>query len=70
MTPADLAAWRQHMGYTQAQAAAALGVQPVTYQEWERGARFRDGRPVEIDRRTALACAALAAGLPCWTPDL
>src|SRR5574337_1954036 len=41
----------------------ALGVRLATYQEWERGARFADGRPVQIDRRTALACAALAAGL-------
>lgn len=63
MTPADLAAWRQGMGYTQRAAAEAFGVRLATYQEWERGARFADGRPVEIDRRTALACAALAAGL-------
>lgn len=51
------------MGYSQRAAAEALGVRLATYQEWERGARFADGRPVQIDRRTALACAALAAGL-------
>ena len=67
MTPADLAAWQAHMGFTQRQAAAALGVTLPTYQEWRRGARFKDDAPVEIDRRTALACAALAAGLPEWT---
>lgn len=63
MTPTDLSTWRHRMGYTQRDAALALGVQPVTYQEWERGARFRDERPVTIDRRTELACAAIAVGI-------
>lgn len=63
MTPTDLASWRHRMGYTQREAAAALGVQLPAYQQWERGARFRDARPVVIDRRTELACAALAAGI-------
>ena len=67
MTPADLAAWELHMGYSQRQAAEALGVTLPTYQQWRRGARFKDDAPVEIDRRTALACSALAAGLPEWT---
>ena len=67
MSPADLAAWELHMGYSQRQAAEALGVTLPTYQQWRRGARFKDDVPVEIDRRTALACAALAAGLPGWT---
>ena len=69
MTPADLAAWQVLMGFTQRQAADALGVTLPTYQEWRRGARFRDGAPVEIDRITALACAALAAGLDEWPPE-
>ena len=68
MTTADLAAWRQHMGYTQRAAAAALGVTLATYQRLERGAEWADGAAVTIDRRTALACAALAAGLPEWSP--
>lgn len=63
MTPADLATWRTQMDMTQRQAAEALGVTPTTYQRMERGADFTTGKPVEIDRRTALACAALAAGL-------
>jgi transcriptional regulator with XRE-family HTH domain len=67
MTSADLLAWRKHMGYSQRTAAEALGVQLPTYQEWERGARFADGRPVEIDRRTGLACGALAAGVGEWS---
>ena len=68
MTTADLAAWRQHMGYTQRAAAAALGVTLATYQRLERGAEWAGGAAVTIDRRTALACAALAAGLPEWSP--
>lgn len=67
MSPADLATWELHMGYSQRQAADALGVTLPTYQQWRRGTRFKDDSPVEIDRRTALACAALAAGLPGWT---
>lgn len=66
MTPADLAAWREHMAYTQREAAAALGVTLATYQRLERGAEWTNGAPVAIDRRTALACAAIAAGLTPW----
>lgn len=69
MTPTDLSAWRAKMGYTQRDAAAALGVQLTAYQQWERGARFRDARPVVIDRRTELACAALAAGITAYAPS-
>lgn len=67
MTPADLAAWREHMAYTQRQAAAALGITLATYQRLERGAEWTDGAAVTIDRRTALACAAIAAGLSEWS---
>ena len=33
------------------------------YQAMERGRSWGTGRPVPIDRRTALACAAVRAGL-------
>ncbi len=66
MTPSDIKAWREAMQYTHRQAAEALGVQLVSYQRMERGADFASGKPVSIDLRTALACAALAAGLPPW----
>lgn len=66
MTPSDLAAWRAHVGMSQRTAAKALGVSFSTYQQWERGASFRDGTPLLPDLRTALACAALAAGLAPW----
>ena len=68
MTPADLAAWRERMAFTQRQAAAALGITLPTYQRLERGAEWADGAPVAIDRRTALACAALAVRLDEWSP--
>lgn len=66
MTPDDLAAWRAHMSYSQRDAAAALGVTLATYQRLERGAGWADGKPIAIDRRTALACAAIASGLDEW----
>lgn len=60
MTPADLRAWQASMGYdTYAIAAAALGVSRATYARWLAG-------PGNVPRTTALACAALAAGLGPW----
>ena len=59
MTSDDLRAWQAAMGYTYAQAHAALGISSATY------ARMLSGSgPIEL--RTALACAALAAGLKPW----
>lgn len=69
MTPADLAAWRAHMGYSQRAAARALGMSLPGYQRMERGADFATGKPVEIDRRTALACGAIAAGIGEYQPQ-
>ena len=68
MKSSDIKAWRESMQYSQRQAAAALGVQLVSYQRMERGADFATGKPVAIDLRTALACAALSAGLKPWQP--
>lgn len=59
MTPNDLRAWQVHIGYSYAQACAALGVASSTY------ARMLSSE-AKIDRRTALACAALAAGIEPW----
>ncbi len=47
------------MRYTYATAAAALGVSRATYARWLAG-------PGDVPRTTALACAALAAGLGPW----
>ena len=43
--------------------AEALGMSLKNYQQLERGTNFETGKPVTIDTRTALACAALRAGL-------
>jgi DNA-binding XRE family transcriptional regulator len=56
MTPDDLRAWQAHMEYTYDTASKALGVARSTYATWVNGQR-------EIDLRTALACAAIAANL-------
>lgn len=55
--------WRETMGWTQAQAAAALGISVPTYQRHELGKNLQTGQAVEPDLRTRLACAALLAGL-------
>lgn len=69
MTSADLIAWQAQMGFTQAQAAQALGVSLAAYKDWVRGVSRNSGRPVLIDRRTGLACAALAAGIDEYAAD-
>lgn len=69
MTHDNIKAWRTSMGYSQHAAAEALGVTPTTYQAMERGTSFATGKPVVIDRRTALACAAISAGLAPWDQE-
>jgi transcriptional regulator with XRE-family HTH domain len=59
MTADDLKVWRQTMGLSQRAAAAALGVSSRIVERWECGVN-------RIDLRTALACAALHAGLAPW----
>ena len=59
MTPADLRAWQAHMGYTYDTAAAALGISRSGFAKLLAGDH-------PIDKRTALACAALAGGLKGW----
>ena len=66
MTPDDLRAWQASLGYTYDTAAQALGVNRSTYADWVAGQSRTTGRPITIDRRTALACAAIAAGLGEW----
>lgn len=62
MTADDLRAWQAHMGLSQRAAADALGVTHAAYSAWVLG-------KTPIDLRTALACAALAAGLKPWGAD-
>jgi predicted transcriptional regulator len=69
MTPADLRAWRTNMGITsQDKAAELLGMSSSNYKDLEGGVRRTSGAVIEqLDKRTALACAALAAGLREWS---
>lgn len=66
MSPTEFHVWRKHMRFSQRTAAQALGVTLATLQAWERGRSFQTDKPVQIDRRTALACAALAVGIEEW----
>lgn len=59
MTPTDLRAWQASMGYTYETAAIALGMSRSGYAKLVGG-------QAGIDKRTALACAAIAAGLGEW----
>ena len=63
MTAADLRAWALRLGYTYDQAASALGISRSTYADLVNGINRTTGEPKLIDRRTALACAAIEAGI-------
>ena len=66
MTPEDLRTWQAHMGYTYDTAAQALGVSRSSYADWVAGRSRTTGKPIQISRLAALACAALAAGIQPW----
>lgn len=68
MTPDEFKAWMTQLKLTKISAALALGVSEATIADWMRGVSRTTGKPVAPDRRTALACAALAAGLEAWPP--
>lgn len=57
MTPKSLTAWRDRLGLNKSQAAKALGLSRNGLEAYEKG-RTR------IPHYIALACAALAYGLP------
>lgn len=61
MTTAQLQAWQKRLGYTNADAAEALGMSLSGYMQQRLGVHRTRGTPVEIDKRTALACIALEA---------
>ncbi len=63
MTSDDLVAWQTQMHLTPPKAASALGVTYATYRDWLAGKSRNTGKPVVISLTTALACAALVAGL-------
>lgn len=55
--------WRESMGFSQRDAALALGLALKNYQFLEWGMNRERGTPVVMNRRIALACAAIKAGL-------
>lgn len=55
MKSGELESWRRVMGYSKRQAAGALGISENAYRALEAG-------KAGIDKRTALACAALYLG--------
>ncbi len=69
MKPTDFDAWMRHIGLTERSAAKLLGCCTATIGRMRRGVCHTTGKPVTVDRRTALACAALAAGLDEWRPQ-
>ncbi len=57
MTPASFASWRARLGFTKADAARRLGLSRNSVQAYEEGTS-----PIPL--HVALACAAIAHGLP------
>lgn len=66
MSPDSFKAWRTIMDLSQLKAGEALGLSKGTIENYERGSRREDGRPVEIPRHIALACAALYHRIEPW----
>jgi transcriptional regulator with XRE-family HTH domain len=57
MTPTSFLAWRLRLGLTVKATSEALGCSRTSVHAWEKGRH-------EIPRYIALACQALANGLP------
>lgn len=66
MTADEFKEWRKVMGLSQAKAAEALGISKPTVENYERGSRREDSRPVVIPLNIALACSALFHRLGPW----
>lgn len=57
MTPKSLSAWRERLGLNKSEASRRLGLSRNAYDGYEGGVR-------RIPLYVALACSALAYGLP------
>lgn len=64
MTPATLLAWRQRLGFNRSEAASALGLSRNAYTAYEENKPLSNGKPRKIPEYIALACQAIANGLP------
>ncbi|MBB2964668.1 helix-turn-helix domain-containing protein [Methylobacterium sp. R2-1] len=60
MTPDDFKAWRLALGFSQQEAADRLGVSRGSVENYERGHRREDHRPVEIPLPIERSCQAVA----------
>lgn len=63
MTNEDIKVWRTTLGWSQREASRQLGCTLQTFQNLESGKNHITGKQSRIDRRTELACMALAAGI-------
>lgn len=63
MSGNELYRWRSRLGYTQQQAADAMGVERRTYQALEHGRDRNTGAPLAPSKRTRLAAAAIERGI-------
>ena len=68
MTSDDLKAWQLAMKYSNQEAATQLGMGLSGYVQLRMGRDRSTGKDKTIDRRTELACAALAKKLAPWKP--
>ncbi|HTV69311.1 MAG TPA: helix-turn-helix transcriptional regulator [Rhizobiaceae bacterium] len=59
MTPEQFKAWRRAMGLSQGEAAGILGLSRGSIENYERGRRREDDRPVDIPASVAIGCVAL-----------
>ena len=65
MPPARIRHWRERLGFTQVEAAEALGVSAARYVDYEMGRRTAASgdRPAPVTKTVRLAMAALSARL-------
>lgn len=61
MKPAAFRRWRKSLGFSQKDAAEALGLKRRVLQYYEKGER--DGKPVKVPKTVRLACYAIAQGV-------
>lgn len=60
MTPNDFKAWRLARGFSQQEAAERLGISRGSVENYERGHRREDHRPVEIPLPVERSCQVVA----------
>ena len=68
-TTTVFARWMAEMGYTNPEAAIALGLSIARVQELRKGASYTTGDAAVPDQRTLLAMAAIKAGIQPYAAD-